>query len=426
MARGMTPAAIGRRRAARTEQHDDEEEQDDDRAGVDDELRDREELRVEREEEPGDREDHQEQPHRPADRVLREHGARRAEHGDERAEVEEGVTQAAHGAPAPARSAPLDSEVVSHGLDREPSVDPPATGPDVRLELLAELLEVAERGHRHALTERADGVAHDAVRDVVEGVELLHRAGSVHELLRDAEQPARALAARRALTARFVAVELHQVVEAGDGVRALRHHRRAAGAEHRSHVAERVDPERNVEDALAVPRVERALLVGRVDDVLGAEHRRGRAARDDRVKRLVAEDAAADVVDELAERDPDAGLDDLRLLHVAIHPEEADAAIVQVVNRRELRELLAAERERGRDRGDGLEVVHRRGAPEGAGLCGEGRLQTGLAAATLERVEERGLLAADVRARAGVDDGRRPPSWRRTESCRGSPWPSPP
>src|SRR5687768_4894909 len=50
------PAMIRRRRRARTEEHDDEEEEDHDRAGVDDELDRREELRVEREEEAGDRE----------------------------------------------------------------------------------------------------------------------------------------------------------------------------------------------------------------------------------------------------------------------------------------------------------------------------------------------------------------------------------
>ncbi len=98
------------------------------------------------------------------------------------------------------------------------------------LELLAELLEEAERRHRRALAEGADGVAHDVVCDVVEAIELLHRAGSREQLVGDAEEPARAFAAGRALTARLVTVELHQVVEGHHRVGALGHHRRAAGA----------------------------------------------------------------------------------------------------------------------------------------------------------------------------------------------------
>ena len=44
------------------------------------------------------------------------------------------------------------------------------------------------------------------------------------------------------------------------------------------------------------------------------------------------------------------------------------------------------------------------GQPKRAGLRGERRLEPRLAALALERVEQRRLLAADVRARAGVDD----------------------
>src|SRR5690606_35613244 len=100
----------------------------------------------------------------------------------------------------------------------------------------------------------------------------------------------------------------------------------------------------------------------------------------------------------------DGALEDAGLLHVPVHAEEANAAVVKVVDRRELRELLAAEDEGGRHRCDRLEVVHRRRAAERAGLGGEGGLEARLAALALERVEERRLLAADLRARAGVDD----------------------
>ena len=100
--------------------------------------------------------------------------------------------------------------------------------------------------------------------------------------------------------------------------------------------AERVDAQRHVEDALAVPRVERGLRVGRVDDLVGQMHRARRAAGDDAEQLAVAEHAAAEVVDELAQREPDARLVDARLLHVAADAEEAAPPSLQVVQRGEL------------------------------------------------------------------------------------------
>src|SRR5579863_4389538 len=82
-----------------------------------------------------------------------------------------------------------------------------ALAPDVGLELLAELLQEGQGWHGRAFAERADGVAHDAVGDVVQLVELLERRPALEQLGGDQVQPGAALAARRALTARLVAVE---------------------------------------------------------------------------------------------------------------------------------------------------------------------------------------------------------------------------
>ena len=96
------------------------------------------------------------------------------------------------------------------------------------------------------------------------------------------------------------------------GVGALGDHGDAAGAEHRADAAHGVDAERHVEDALAVPRVQRELRVGRVHRLLGAQDGRRRAAGDDAEHAAVAEDAAADVEDQLVERGADGQLDDAR------------------------------------------------------------------------------------------------------------------
>jgi hypothetical protein len=70
------------------EEHDDEEEEDDDGARVDDELHGGEELRVRLEKQAGERQDHQEEPHRAADGVGRDDGRERADHGEQGAHVE--------------------------------------------------------------------------------------------------------------------------------------------------------------------------------------------------------------------------------------------------------------------------------------------------------------------------------------------------
>ena len=73
----------------------------------------------------------------------------------------------------------------------------------------------------------------------------------------------------------------------------------------------------------------------------------------------------------------------------------------------------------------GLDVVDQRGLAEQADLDRERRLVAGLAAEALDRVEDRGLLAADVGAGAAeqldVERGRRCPSRRRRGSPGGGP-----
>ena len=68
------------------------------------------------------------------------------------------------------------------------------------------------------------------------------------------------------------------------------------------------------------------------------------------------------------------------------------------------REVRGAVAEDVRHGGDRLDVVDHRGAGVQPGHRRERRLQPGLAAVALQRVEQRGLLAADVGARPGVHD----------------------
>src|SRR5436190_24378369 len=79
---------------------------------------------------------------------------------------------------------------------------------DVLLELAAELVDVAGHRDRGRLAERAEALAVDAVAHVEQQVELVLLRLAGFEAAQDLRHPARSLAARRALAARLVLVEL--------------------------------------------------------------------------------------------------------------------------------------------------------------------------------------------------------------------------
>src|SRR5258707_3422665 len=81
---------------------------------------------------------------------------------------------------------------------------------DVRDEFIAELRDVARDDDRVGVTERAEALAVDPVADVQQQVEVLLRGAPVLELAEDRRQPAGAFAARCALAARLVLVELRE------------------------------------------------------------------------------------------------------------------------------------------------------------------------------------------------------------------------
>src|SRR5690606_37689151 len=115
---------------------------------------------------------------------------------------------------------------------------------------------------------------------------------------------------------------------------------------------------------------------------------------------LVAVADPAGEVDQLAHRDAERGLELAGVGHV---PGEAEDAEARGLLGPHPLEPLGPLEDDARHRGDRLDVVDRgRSGVEPRGP-GERRLEAGLPATTLERVEERGLLAADVGARAGVD-----------------------
>src|SRR3954470_5825196 len=79
---------------------------------------------------------------------------------------------------------------------------------DVRLELAAELAQVALHRIHGEVAERAQRPSEDARADALDQVEIRVLAAAVLDLLQELDEPAGSLAARRALSARLVHVEL--------------------------------------------------------------------------------------------------------------------------------------------------------------------------------------------------------------------------
>ncbi len=252
---------------------------------------------------------------------------------------------------------------------------------DQGLELLAELLDVADVGADRAVVEGADGGAGAALGHVQDRVEVLLAALSVHDPVRHLVDPAGGLAAGRALPARLVRVEArhhHQGLRDRDR---LVHHDHARGADHGAGRLEAVGVHAHV-------------------DLVGGEDRGRRAAGHHRLQAPPVADAAAVVVDERAQGHRHRRLHHARLHHVARHRVEPGPALGLGA---EPGEPLGAPVDDVGHRRDGLHVVHDGGLPEGALDRGERRLDLGPALLALEGGEQARLLAADVGARPAMD-----------------------
>ena len=208
-------------------------------------------------------------------------------------------------------------------------------------------------------------------------------ASPVDQALEHLHRPVRPLAAGRALAAGLVVVEARgpqrQLHDRG-GVVADDDR---AGSEHRARLLHRLEAVRQVEP------------------LLGGQDRRRGAAREEALDLAALGRPAGEPVDQLPGRDPQLDL-------VVAGPLDAARDRDHLRPRRLLgSEALEPIGAGGDDVGDvrkRLDVVDQ-GRPAVEALDrGEGRLQPRVAALSLERVEQRRLLAADVGAGAAVDD----------------------
>ena len=163
-----------------------------------------------------------------------------------------------------------------------------------------------------------------------------------------------------------------------------------------------------------------AVLALQFELLAGLENFRGRTAGDDGLELPPVQQAAADVVDQLAHRDlADFDFVIAGLLHVAADAEDARAGVVR---RAELRVFRAAHLDDVLHVAERLDVVHDGRAHVEAEHRREiRRLDARIGALAFERFDQAGLLAADVSARAAMDVDLADRSRCRGCSCRGNP-----
>src|SRR5712671_5932269 len=105
--------------------------------------------------------------------------------------------------------------------------------------------------------------------------------------------------------------------------------------------------------------------------------------------------AAAQIVDELAQREPDRRFEHARLLHVTADAVEARAPVARQAA--VIGPSFAAHAQDVGHRCDGLDVVDDRRRAERTLDRGKRWLEARLATLALERVQERGLFTTNVR-----------------------------
>mmetsp|Transcript_29325 Transcript_29325/g.50220 ORF Transcript_29325/g.50220 Transcript_29325/m.50220 type:complete len:387 (+) Transcript_29325:480-1640(+) len=270
------------------------------------------------------------------------------------------------------------------------------------LNLRPEGADESLHGPRGRVAQGADRVAFDLIGELLEHVDLLELGVARDEAVHDVGHPRGALAARRALAARLVLVELGQTRDRGDNVRRFVEDGDGRGAE--------AGP-----PALEVVKVHQSLVA-----VVLGQDRHGRTAGDD-AEQVVppADDPLAVLLEQLLHGDGHLLLDGDRVVDVARDAEELGASVVLPA---EASEPLGTAPKDGRRHRDGLDVRYRRGAAVQSSVGGEGRLQPRLARLALQGLDETGLLAADVRAtaavQADVEVDARPASVLANESCR--------
>src|SRR5262252_3653241 len=122
---------------------------------------------------------------------------------------------------------------------------------DVMLELAAEVLDETLDRQRRGVAERTDRAPLDVVGNRVEHVEVLATPGAMLDAVDHPPQPSGALAARRALPAGFLEVEVREAQQALHHAARIVDHDHRAGTQHRSRLRDGVVVHREAHHQIA-------------------------------------------------------------------------------------------------------------------------------------------------------------------------------
>ena len=233
------------------------------------------------------------------------------------------------------------------------------------------------------ISQRADRVAFDLVRDFFEKIDLRDLRPAFDQAVHHPGHPAGAFSAGRALSTTFMHVELGQSSDRLDDIRRLVHDDDRRGSQARLDVLQRVEIHQH-----------------RVTDRLG-NHRHRRAAGNHGEQVVPSPTHAAGMLlDQLTHGDAHLFFDVAGFVDVPRNAEDLGSRIVGTPESREPRG--SPPKNLWRD-GNRLDVVDGRGATPYADRRREGRLKPRLSFLALKALDEGHLLAADVSAGAGVD-----------------------
>ena len=245
---------------------------------------------------------------------------------------------------------------------------------------MPEVLERRQHRGDRGVAERAERLAGDVAGNARQQIEIAHLPFATLDPGQNLVEPVGAFAARRALAARLVPVEVQEVLRQPHHAGRIVEHDDAGGPEQRSGFLHAVEAGLGVE-------------------LIGQQERDRRTTRDDRLQRTPLTDAARVPFDELAKRHVHRCFVDARTLHV---PADTVQLRPAVLLRPERGKPLRAVLHNQRHVGERLDVVHRGGTVVEPDERGKRRLVARLGALAFERLEQRGLFAGFVRAGAAV------------------------
>ena len=213
---------------------------------------------------------------------------------------------------------------------------------------------------------------------------VLRATAAVRHAVERLAHPERTFAARRALAAAFVLVELRQAPDRLDDIGRLIHHDHRRRAKARLRAAQPIE----IHDRIFALRC--------------VQHRHGRPTGDHRLDILPPTANATTVtLQQIFQWDRHCFFNHTRVVHMARDTEQLGARIVGATKGGE--PIRPAPQDRWHN-GDGFDIVHRRRTSVQTRTRRERRLHPGHALLAFKAFQQGGLFAADIGAGAMVDD----------------------